>query len=191
MFRIQHPRYTTPVEPRGQTIWKPNGRRALLREEAVDAAGRPGGDATAEEVGVLSPDRTAESKGRCENRPVLRIACAEPLPRFGFEVAVEIIARPESRVQPWPSETTSAFAGSPPRLSDQRGQVLLRFCVRGFGKEERNVVRMGFEDTPNPLTEHGSNQNVGIEHQALRCMPTTSASAFSRGWRAGSPCTPA
>ena len=70
----------------------PNGPRALLREEAVDAAGRPGRDATAEEVSVLSPDRTAESKGGCENRPVLRIACAKPLPRFGFEIAIEVQA---------------------------------------------------------------------------------------------------
>ena len=33
--------------------------RWLLRKENVDAAGRPGGDATAEEVGIFSPDRTA------------------------------------------------------------------------------------------------------------------------------------
>jgi hypothetical protein len=35
--------------------------RALLRQEAVDAGGRPRCDATAEEVRVLSPDRTPES----------------------------------------------------------------------------------------------------------------------------------
>jgi hypothetical protein len=43
------------------------GTRALLRQEAVDAGRRPGRDATAEEVSVLSPDRTAESKGLRES----------------------------------------------------------------------------------------------------------------------------
>jgi hypothetical protein len=28
----------------------------------------------------------------CENRPVLRIACAKSLPRFGFEIAIDIQA---------------------------------------------------------------------------------------------------
>ena len=45
--------------------------------------------------------------------------------------------------------------------------MFLRFCVRGFGKEERNALGVGFEDTPNSLTEHGSNKNVGIKHQGF------------------------
>ena len=59
-------------------------------------------DATSEEIGVFGPDRTVESKGRCQNRPVLRIACAEALPRFGFELTVQI---PQWwRVRPLPSK---------------------------------------------------------------------------------------
>jgi hypothetical protein len=54
--------------------------------------------------------------------------------------------------------------------------VLLRFRVRGFGNEEGDVVRVGFEDASNPLTEHGTNQNVGVEHQG-----STWHSACSRG----------
>src|SRR5215471_12246025 len=45
--------------------------------------------------------------------------------------------------------------------------MFLRFCVRGFGKKERNALSVDFEDTPNSLTEHGTNQNVGIKHQGL------------------------
>src|SRR5579883_516513 len=41
--------------------------------------------------------------------------------------------------------------------------MFLRFCVRGFGKKERNVLGVDFKDMPNWLTEHGSNQNVGIK----------------------------
>jgi hypothetical protein len=80
---------TAPVDSRPNDV-SPNVRRSLLRQEAVDAGGRPRCDATAEEVRVLSPDRTAESKGGCENRPVVRITCVKPLPRFGFEIALEV-----------------------------------------------------------------------------------------------------
>src|SRR6516225_1221051 len=45
--------------------------------------------------------------------------------------------------------------------------MFLRFCVRGFGKKERNALGVDFEDTPNSLTEHGPNQNVGIQHQGF------------------------
>ena len=50
-------------------------------------------------VRVLRPDRTAERKGGCENRPILRIACAEPLSRFGLEITIEVKAHqsPECR----------------------------------------------------------------------------------------------
>lgn len=81
-----------------------NGRRALLRQEAVDARGHPRCDATAEEVRILSPNRTAESQGGCANRSVARFACVEPLPRFGFEIAIEVQAA-ESRAQLWILET--------------------------------------------------------------------------------------
>ncbi len=63
----------------------------LLSKKATDAGGRPCGDATAEEVGVLRPDRTAEGKRGREDGPVFGIAYAQPLPRFGFEVAVDIL----------------------------------------------------------------------------------------------------
>jgi hypothetical protein len=66
--------------------------RVLLIKKDIDARGRPSGDATSEEVGVLRPDRAAESEGCCQNRPVPRIACAEPLPRFAFEVSIEFVA---------------------------------------------------------------------------------------------------
>src|SRR5215471_16518951 len=76
---------------RGQTSWNQTTWN-LLREKNVDTAGSPSGDARSEEIGVFRPDRTVKSKGRCENRPVLRIACSEAFPRFGFEVTVQIIA---------------------------------------------------------------------------------------------------
>ena len=61
-----------------------------MREEAVDAGRRPGRDATAKEAGVFRPDRTSEGQGGCENWPVIRVARAKPLSRFGFKVPVEI-----------------------------------------------------------------------------------------------------
>jgi hypothetical protein len=109
---------------------KAERRRTLLRKENVDAAGRPGRNATAEEVGVFSPDRTAEGQGGCENRPVLWIACAEPLSRFGFKVAAEVVA----------DDGTEGGHGS---------QRVLRFGVCGFGNEEGDVVGLGCQDTPN------------------------------------------
>src|SRR5579859_4317414 len=66
--------------------------RVLLIKKDIDARGRPSGDTTSEEVGVLCPDRAAESEGCCQNRPVLRIACAEPVPRFAFEVPIKFVA---------------------------------------------------------------------------------------------------
>jgi hypothetical protein len=36
-----------------------------------------------------------------------------------------------------------------------------------FGKEERNAIRVDFDDTPNPLTQSSSNQNVGIKHKGF------------------------
>src|SRR5580765_3420392 len=43
--------------------------------------------------------------------------------------------------------------------------MLLRFRVSNLGNEERDVVGMSFENTPNTLTQDRANQNVGIENQ--------------------------
>ena len=88
-------------------------RERYLHQEAVDAAGRPGRDATGEKVCVLSPDRTAKSEGGCKNWPVLRIACPEPFPRFGFEIAIEVQAD-QSPSAAMDLRNDNAFAGSPP-----------------------------------------------------------------------------
>jgi hypothetical protein len=62
---------------------------------------------------ILSPDRTAESQGGCANRPVVRFACVEPLPRFGFEIAIEVQAA-ASRARLLDLRNANAFVGSPP-----------------------------------------------------------------------------
>lgn len=46
----------------------------LLSKETTDAGGGPRGDATAEEVGVFGPDRTAEGEGGGEDGPVFGIS---------------------------------------------------------------------------------------------------------------------
>ncbi len=71
---------------------------------------------------ILSPDRTAESQGGCANRPVVRFACVEPLPRFGFEIAIEVQAA-ASRARLWISET--------PMLSWDRRRVVTRTSDTG------------------------------------------------------------
>ena len=129
-----------------------SGAGAFVREETVDAGGCPRRHATAKEVGVFRPDRTADGQGGCENRPIIRITSAEPLSRFGFEAAVEVWA------------------------DNQSGQVLLRFRVCSFGNEEGNAIGVGIEDASNPLTEHGANQNAGVKYQC-----PTWLSASSRG----------
>ena len=45
--------------------------------------------------------------------------------------------------------------------------MFLCFCVRGFRKEERDTIRVGFEDTPKPLTQYGANQDVGSKHEGF------------------------
>ena len=50
-------------------------------------------------------------------------------------------------------------------LFHQPSQVLFGFSVCCLREEERYVVCMSFENTPHPLTKHGSNQNVGIQNK--------------------------
>ncbi len=78
-------RSADPTMKPGQMICNPKPAGELLGEKDVDAARRPGGDTAPEEVGIFRPDRTTESQGGRQNRPVFRIACAEALPSLRFE----------------------------------------------------------------------------------------------------------
>ena len=69
-----------------------SSNQMLLIKKDVDACGGPSGDATSEEVSVLRPNRTTDSKGCCQNRSILKIARPEPLPCLAFEVSIDIVA---------------------------------------------------------------------------------------------------
>ena len=90
----------------------------------MDSTGR---DATAEELGVLSPNRTAESQGGCKNRPLLRFACTESLPRIGFDVGDSVLFTLE-RGQGF--QRRQRFRGISTGLLHRRGQVLFSFQLR-------------------------------------------------------------
>jgi len=80
------------------------GEVTLLSKEAADVGGRPCGDSTTKEVGILSQNRTAE-----------------PLPRFGFEVAVEILTNDRfERCHRF--QRRESFCSIATALDDQGGQ---------------------------------------------------------------------
>ena len=99
------------------------GEVTLLSKEAADVGGRPCGDSTTKEVGILSQNRTAE-----------------PLPRFGFEVAVEILTNDRfERCHRF--QRRESFCSIATALDDQGGQVLFCFCICRFWNEEGNYRR--------------------------------------------------
>src|SRR5215469_3795968 len=151
---------------RSETYRNRKPPRELLTEKDVDAVGCPGSNAAAEEVSVLSPDRTTESQCRCQNRPVFRIARAETLPSLGFEVGI-LVSVHDGREPSHPLQSCQRQFGIATALYDECGQVLLRLRQCAVGNEERNALRMGFKDASNPLTEHSPNQDVGVKHQGF------------------------
>jgi len=79
-----------------------------------------------------------------------------PLPSFGFEVGVEILADDRADCL-HPVQRSESFCRIATALDNQCSQVLLSFCVCGFWNEEGDVVGVSFKGAPNALTGHGAN----------------------------------
>ena len=57
-------------------------------------------------------------------------------------------------------------------LCHQDSQMLLRFRICSLGNDERDVVGMSFENTPNTLTQDRANQYMlASRTRARRSMP--------------------